>query len=106
MIIIWTDFAVSTLTDIFIYYKEVAGEKVAKKIKSNIFKATKQLLKHPYSGQIEPILEVLKKEHRYLIISNFKIIYLLVDEGILITDVFDTRQEPSKINNPNRKSDC
>jgi hypothetical protein len=45
----------------------------------------------------------LGEGHRYLIESNYKIIYKEVPEGILITDVFDTRQDPAKINNPKRK---
>jgi hypothetical protein len=45
----------------------------------------------------------LGEGHRYLIESNYKIIYKEVPEGILITDVFDTRQDPTKINNPKRK---
>ena len=36
MKIIWTDFASNTLSEIYKYYKEVAGENVAKKIKTNI----------------------------------------------------------------------
>ena len=106
MVIIWSDFAASKLSEILDYYKELAGEKIAKKIKTNIFKTTRQLLEHPFSGQIEPTLQVLNEEHRYLINANFKIIYKLVKVGILITDVFDTRQEPVKMNNAKRKSDC
>jgi hypothetical protein len=49
------------------------------------------------------ILMELGEGHRYLIESNYKIIYKEVPEGILITDVFDTRQDPTKINNPKRK---
>jgi len=47
MKIIWTDFASNTLSEIYKYYKEVAGENVAKKIKTNIFSTTRQLEKHP-----------------------------------------------------------
>ena len=103
MKIIWTDFASNTLSEIYTYYKEVAGENVAKKIKTNIFSTTRQLEKHPYSGQIEKTLEKLEEGHRYLVDGNFKIIYKEVKEGILITDVFDTRQDPIKINDPKRK---
>jgi hypothetical protein len=33
----------------------------------------------------------------YLVEGNYKIIYKRVKEGALITDVFDTRQNPSKM---------
>jgi toxin ParE1/3/4 len=49
-------------------------------------------------------LEVLLEGHRYLVDTNYKIVYKKVREGILITDVFDTRQDPVKINKTKRKS--
>jgi plasmid stabilization system protein ParE len=47
MKIIWTDFASNSLFEIYQYYKEVANENVAQRIKSSIFRATRQLIKHP-----------------------------------------------------------
>jgi hypothetical protein len=35
--------------------------------------------------------------------GNYKIVYKQVKEGVLITDVFDTRQDPEKINDTERK---
>jgi len=103
MKIIWTDFASETLAEIFKYYKKSASDKVAREIKSSIFSSTKQLIKQPKSGQIENTLKKLKEDHRYLVEGNYKVVYKKVSEGILITDVFDTRQDPIKINNPKRK---
>jgi toxin ParE1/3/4 len=97
MKVIWTDFASNSLLDIYKFYKEAANENVAQRIKFRIFKATSRLIKHPLSGQIEPNLNILKEDHRYLIEGNYKIIYKKIKEGILITDVFDTRQDPIKI---------
>ena len=103
MKIVWSDFAVEMLREIFIYYKEIAGNNIARRIKTKIFSSTRQLKQHPNSGQIESALEILKEGHRYLVIGNYKVVYKKVSEGILITDIFDTRQDPSKINNPKRK---
>jgi len=103
MKIIWTDFATETLKKIFDYYKDIAGENIAHKINAKIFKSTRQLKKYPNSGQIETSLEQLGEEHRYLVSGNYKVIYKKVKEGILIIDVFDTRQDPIKINDPKRK---
>lgn len=100
----WSDFASEMLAGIYKYYKENATVKVAKKIKNEIFTATNQLKRHPYSGQIEINLEELKEGHRYLVTGNYKIIYKEIKEGILITDVFDTRQDPVKINDETRQS--
>lgn len=103
MKVIWSDFASKTLKDIYDYYKEVASETIARKIIENIFLTTKQLINHPESGQIEETLLQLEEGHRYLVNNNYKIVYKKVKEGVLITDVFDTRQDPIKINNPKRK---
>ena len=103
MKIIWSDFASKTLRDIFQYHKEVAGKNIAQKLKTNIFNSTKQLIKHPNSGPNEESLKQLGEGHRYLVIGNYKVVYKKVKEGIFITDVFDTRQDPVKINAPKRK---
>lgn len=105
MKIIWSDFASSTLVEIYKYHKIYVSEQIARKIRNDIFLATKRLKKHPLSGQIENTLEQLQEGHRYLVEGNYKIIYKKVNEGILITDVFDTRQDPEKINDPKRKRD-
>ena len=97
MKVIWTDFASNSLFEIYLYYKEVANDNVAQRIKFKIFRATRQLIKHTLSGQIETNLQRLGEDHRYIIEGNYKIIYKRVKEGILITDVFDTRQDPIRI---------
>jgi len=38
-----------------------------------------------------------------LVSKNYKIVYKKVKEGILISDIFDTRQDPVKINDLKRK---
>lgn len=102
MKIIWSDFASETLSEIYQYYKEKASPTIAQKIKAEIFTATRQLKKHSSSGQIEINLEELNEGHRYLVKGNYKIIYKEIPEGMLITDVFDTRQDPININDENR----
>jgi len=75
MKILWSDFASNTLAEIYKYYKETEGESVARKIKTSIFSSTRQLEKHPHSGQLEKTLERLEEGHRYLVEGNFKIVY-------------------------------
>ena len=104
MKVYWSDFASETLRDIYIYYKGVAGKNIADKIKKTVFSATKQLGKYPKSGTVEDNLTILGEDHRYIIKGNYKIIYKPVKEGLLITDVFDTRQDPEKITIKSRKT--
>jgi len=104
MKVIWSEFANKTLHDIYIYYKIAAGKDIADKIKADIFSSTKQLVKNPNSGQVEETLKILGEHHRYLVKGNFKIIYKPVKEGLLVTDVFHTKQDPKKINVKSRRS--
>lgn len=95
--VIWTNLAISELKSIFIYYRMIANETVADKIRKSIFNATKPLIKQPLIGQIEENLIDLKQEHRYLVEGNYKIIYRVIDNDVYITDVFDCRQNPQKM---------
>ena len=56
------------------------------------------LVKQPLIGQKEPFLEHLGLGHRRLIVGHCKIIYKVVDEYIYVTDIFDSRQDPDKMN--------
>ena len=104
MKIIWTDFAIENLKEIFDYYSIKASKKVAHKIRKQIFESTKQLVKNPKSGQTEINLEKLKQNHRYLVSGNYKVIYKVFEDEIIIVDIFDVRQNPSKMNDENRKN--
>jgi addiction module RelE/StbE family toxin len=102
MKIIWTDFAIKNLKDIFDYYSNKVNKKVAHKIRRQILKSSKQLNNNPNSGPIEPNLTRLNKTHRYLVSGNYKLIYRIIDNQLIINDVFDTRQNPSKMNDEKR----
>jgi len=104
MKIIWSDFASKMLQEVVVYYKNNVSPTIAKKIRNEIFKATIQLEKHPKMDQVELNLIRQNEGHRYLVEGNYKIIYKEVKEGILITDIFDTRQDPQKINIITRKA--
>ena len=102
MKIVWTNFAVKNLKDIFDYYSTKANKKVAHKIRRQILKSSKQLKNNPNSGQIEQSLKTLKENHRYLVSGTYKLIYRIMDNQVIINDVFDTRQNPSKMNDEKR----
>ena len=102
--IIWSNFAIENLKAIFDYYKDKAGKKVAHKIRQEILEGTKQLIEHPESGQIEFYLETLNESHRYVLSGNYKIIYRIEKQTILINDVFDVRQNPTKMLDKDRNS--
>jgi toxin ParE1/3/4 len=64
-------------------------------IRDKILDKADTILSNIYMAQKEEFLEHLQLSHR--IISNYKIVYTIKTDHILITDIFDTRQDPDKI---------
>lgn len=97
--IFWSQLAEDQLVDIFQYYKLKAGVKIAKKIVNEIVDQTIDIDKNPKIGQTEELLKDRIQEFRYLVSSNYKIIYYinLETQRIVIANVFDTRQNPEKL---------
>ncbi len=95
--IFWTDTARASLKIIFNYYKEHVSISLAQKIRNTIFEDIKILKTHKLVGVKEPLLEKFEIEYRYLISGNYKLIYFIKDENIIISLVFDTRQNPQKL---------
>ncbi|AXG71124.1 ParE toxin of type II toxin-antitoxin system, parDE [Kordia sp. SMS9] len=102
MKIIWTDFAIENLKDIFDYFSNKVSNETAHKIRKQILNSTNQLINNPKSGQLEFNLQKLKQNHRYVVSGNYKIIYRIYAHQIIISDVFDTRQNPTKMNDEDR----
>ena len=97
--IYWTNFSKKELQKIFEYYKENGSLKIARKLVGGITQETKILQKQFQIGQKEELLIDRKQEFRYLVYKNYKIIYWLNSDKkrIEIVDVFDARQNPTKI---------
>ena len=97
--IIWSDFAESQLDEIFDFYKKKASLKVATKLVTGIINAPKKLIKAPYIVQEEELLKDREIQYRYLVFKSYKLIYSVDEENgfVKIADVFDTRQNPSKM---------
>lgn len=66
-------------------------------IKNRLLERVRSLADHPYTGQFEPYLAELNKDHRRLIEGNFKIIYRIERNVVYITDFFDSRNNPDKM---------
>ncbi|MGB0880876.1 MAG: type II toxin-antitoxin system RelE/ParE family toxin [Polaribacter sp.] len=98
--IFWLQFAEDKLDDIYRYYQIKTGKQIAKKLINGIVKTTVDLGKQPEIGQIEISLSHRKIEYRYLVYKNYKIVYWInkLSNRIEIANVFDTRQDPNKIN--------
>lgn len=99
MILLWSESAENQLKDIFDYYSIEAGSRTAKKLINKIIKRVDILLSYPLSGQKEELLLNRQLEYRYLIEGNYKIIYSVQEKYLVISAIFDTRQNPLKMEN-------
>ena len=97
--ILWTDFAINQLKDIFDYHLIKASLNIAQKLVQKIIDATIILENNPKSGRKEDLLEDRTQEFRFLVVKNYKIIYWIDYKFslIYISMVFDTRQNPKRI---------
>ncbi len=78
---------------------EVPADKIIE-IRDRILAKTGQLAVNPGLGQPEELLASLGLSHRRLIEGNYKIIYRVMDDTVIITDIFDSRQDPGKMLRP------
>jgi toxin ParE1/3/4 len=97
--IIWSDFAETQLDEIYDYYQQKAGSRVAAKLLKGIIEEPNKLIKTPFIGQEEELLMQRAIKYRYLVFNSYKLIYSVDQENgfIKIADVFDTRQNPPKM---------
>ncbi len=97
--IYWTDFAKKELNKIFDYFQQKVNLKLARKLTTQIVSDTDILKSSPEIGTREENLKSRPQKFRYIVSTNYKIIYWYNSEmdRVEIVDVFDTRQNPKKI---------
>lgn len=96
----WLELAENKLEDIYSYYLIKASKRVAENLVNGIVDSTIGIEKQPAIGQVETSLKHREQEFRYLLFKNYKIVYWINYDfrRIEIANVFDTRQDPDKIN--------
>jgi len=103
--ILWTVFASNCLVEIYEYLlEESKSETVANSYCLKLLESVEFLASQPEAGQVEPLLQKLNQNSRYIIEGNYKIIYQYNGNEIIITDVFHSKQNPQKIKTRNKKS--
>jgi toxin ParE1/3/4 len=95
--IIWTNPAKTDLKDIFEYLALFSEEAAYRVINKILDKA--EILKDGFTeiGQVEPLLINKPDVYRYLVETNYKIIYRVKKNKVIIVSVFDVRQNPQKM---------
>jgi len=95
----WSSLAENQLLNIYDYYSVNVSSTTAKRIINKIVKRVEILYNNPLSGPREKLLSEYPEDFRYLVESNYKIIYWKENELITIASVFDCRQNPEEIKN-------
>ncbi len=97
--VIWSRFAANQLDGLFQFLSIESNNKIAKSQIIEILDSTQNLSEFPLSGSIEPLLLNKTREYRYLVKRHIKIIYYINNQTneVRILDLFDTRQNPTKI---------
>ena len=98
--VVVTHFALHQIKYIYDYYCFHASVKVAKKLTAEIIFTIKSLKQKEVEWQEDEFLVGLNRNHKRLICGNYKIIYYYnaIEDLVYVTDVFDSRQDPSKEN--------
>ena len=73
--ILWSDFAINQLKDIFDYHLIYATRNIAQKLTQKIIDATIILENNPKIGRNEVLFETRSQEFRFIIVKNYKIIW-------------------------------
>jgi toxin ParE1/3/4 len=89
--------AQSNLHEIVEYHRQKGYLKFGRKIRARIISKIMRLKDFPKMGQEEENLKELNLGHRYLIENNYKILYRIIEDKVLVTHIFDTRQDPEKM---------
>lgn len=94
----FTTNALRRLTQISSYHNDNGKAKKGRRITRQILDRTEELQAYPELGPEEENLRDLKRGHRSLLVGTlYKIIYRIAKPFIIITDIFDTRQDTDKM---------
>ena len=96
MTIKWYIEAAGDLDKIYNYYV-TRNPRVAAMLYNKILDSVEILKTQPYVAAIEQILIDCPEDYRSLIVGNYKVVYFIKDNLVLIVQVFDCRQNPIKL---------
>ena len=93
----WSELSEKQLKDIFDYYSFAASPRIARKIVDRILERVSILETNTLVGPKEELLVEYSEDFRYLVESNYKILYWIKGNLIPIESVFECRQNPENI---------
>jgi len=99
--IIWSLHAKDSIDKIFEYIKAESPQN-AHKVKRKIIELVNTLTFFPEKHTREQLLDREKGNFRFVPIWNYKIIYEIAENEIIVLDIFHSAQNPNKIENPTK----
>ncbi len=94
-VVIWSERAWQDLDAIHDFIAKISQIEAKRQI-FRILDRADQLSTNPLSGPLQPLVNP-KLKARYLVQDNYKVIYFVTNNTIVVSTVFDTRQDPRKL---------
>ncbi|MCL1850384.1 MAG: type II toxin-antitoxin system RelE/ParE family toxin [Bacteroidetes bacterium] len=95
MTIKWYIDAVNDLDKIYDYYVS-KNPRAAAVLYNKILDDVEILKTQPYIAPIEQMLIKCPENYRSLVVENYKVVYFVEEDLVLIVQIFDCRQNPIK----------
>ncbi|MDR2914378.1 MAG: type II toxin-antitoxin system RelE/ParE family toxin [Tannerella sp.] len=99
MVVYWDKEAREQLKGIYNFYREIAGIRIAKRIRKEIRNSAQKLGHFPCLGSIIEYGDQQNSDtYRSLVANkNFKIIYQIENKHVYVAAIWDVRQNPSRM---------
>ncbi len=95
--VVWQDEAKSSLLKIYCYIKKRESQEQAARIRSEIKKEGDNLGFMPHKYTRDPFLEQHRRNIRFKAIWNYKLVYEISEEHIIILEVIHTSRNPENM---------
>jgi plasmid stabilization system protein ParE len=96
MTIKWYIEAAGDLDKIYNYYVP-KSPRAAATLYNKILDDVEILKTQPYVAPVEQMLIGCSEDYRSLVVGNYKVVYFIKDDLVLIVQIFDCRQNPIKM---------
>lgn len=95
--VIWEDQAKASLFSIYTYIKKRESAAQARKVSNEIRDLVKSLGFMPHKYVEDPFLKDEPGDIRFKVIWNYKIVYEITQDRVIILDIFHTSRDPSNL---------
>ena len=94
MKLVVTEHVWSSLANLAGYWSTFRASELIDQQVDALWSRVDRLLQHPTAGQFEDQLHDLGLRHRRWVLGELKIVYRIVEDRLIVTDFFDSRQDP------------